>query len=157
MPLPAWIAFVAFALPLSWIDVRTHRLPNPLVAAFAAVMLASLTLAAAVGGAWGQLLQAVFAAIVASAAGLLLGFAGWIGMGDAKIAFPIGLTLGWFGWSALWLGIMVAFTLAAAVALVMIATKRRGWRSSLAFGPFLCVGVLIVGAFTWQSGGALGI
>ena len=148
MPVTAWLILAGFAIPLSIIDLREHRLPNVLVAAFTACMIVVLVLTAAIEGEWYNLGRALIAGfLVAGVAMLCAGF-GWWGMGDAKVSFAIAFTLGWLGWSAVWAGIMVSFTIASVVGVLWIAIRRRSWSSALPFGPFLFIGVAASGIGT---------
>lgn len=143
--LPAWLAFAAFGLMLTFTDLSAHRLPNRLVAAFAAVAAALLTLAAAITGEWSRLLTAAVAAVVLVLAfgALALVHRAGLGFGDVKLAGPVGLYLGWLGWPAVLIGVCAAFVLAAIVALTVAAIRRTGRSTAIAFGPYLLGGVAV--------------
>jgi len=64
----------------------------------------------------------------------------WMGLGDAKLALGIGWFLGfWVGLAS----IVVSFWVGAIVGLLLIFSKRFGFKSKIAFGPFLIVGTFI--------------
>jgi leader peptidase (prepilin peptidase)/N-methyltransferase len=63
-----------------------------------------------------------------------------IGMGDAKLAALLALYLGWLGTSVLLLGIAAGFVVQAALALMLLATRRIGLRGELPFGPAMLLG-----------------
>jgi len=67
-----------------------------------------------------------------------------MGFGDVKLAFVLGLVLGWLGWSELVLGLFCGFLAGAVVGLALIVLRHRGRKDHLPFGPFLAFGTLIV-------------
>src|SRR5262249_59487883 len=67
-----------------------------------------------------------------------------MGFGDVKLAFVLGLALGWLGWGELVLGLFCGFLAGALVGTVLIAVRRRGRKDHLPFGPFLAFGTLVV-------------
>lgn len=81
----------------------------------------------------------------ATAAALFFIFLVWVtrgrgmGWGDVKLAFWMGLWLGWGVLVALWL----AFLTGAAAGIILILLKRKKWGQTLPFGPFLAWGTLV--------------
>lgn len=61
----------------------------------------------------------------------------WIGSGDILLGGALGLLL---GWRMLGLGLMLAYFLGAAVAVILLLSRQASQNSSIAFGPFLIVG-----------------
>jgi leader peptidase (prepilin peptidase) / N-methyltransferase len=159
--LPAWLVLFAALLAISVIDLEHYIVPNrvliPLTAA--AVPLLALTVLdpdarladfvrALLGGVIG--LSVMFALNLISPRGM--------GMGDVKMSFPLGLYLGFLGWGPLVLGFFTAFLLGALVGVALIATKRRGRKDAVPFGPFLAAGTVIATLWggpilRWYSGG----
>jgi prepilin signal peptidase PulO-like enzyme (type II secretory pathway) len=93
-------------------------------------------------------LNAIATGIGAGAVFLLLAVGGSLifraevlGIGDVKLAVFMGLVLG-FPWTvqALLLGIL----LAGVLSILLIAIRRKGLRDTIAYGPYLCAGTLIV-------------
>lgn len=64
-----------------------------------------------------------------------------MGMGDVKLALPLGLI---FGWPDIILLIVLAFILGALAGVVLIVRGERTMKGSLPFAPFLVVGAAIV-------------
>jgi leader peptidase (prepilin peptidase)/N-methyltransferase len=147
--LPAFLAVAAGLVALSVIDLEHFLLPNRVVYPLALATLALLTLAALGDGAWDALGRAVLGGV----AGMLtlgvlhLASPRSMGFGDVKLAFVLGLALGWLGWSELVLGLFCGFLAGALVGLVLIALRRRGRKDHLPFGPFLAFGTLV--ALLW--------
>jgi leader peptidase (prepilin peptidase)/N-methyltransferase len=67
-----------------------------------------------------------------------------MGFGDVKLAFVLGLVLGWLGWSELVLGLFCGFLAGAVVGISLIVLRHRGRKDHLPFGPFLAFGTLVV-------------
>jgi leader peptidase (prepilin peptidase)/N-methyltransferase len=93
-------------------------------------------------------LNAIVTGVGAGAIFLLLSLGGdllfraeVLGIGDVKLAVFLGLVLG-FPWTvqALFLGIL----LAGGLSLLLIAIRKKGLRDTIAYGPYLCAGTLIV-------------
>jgi leader peptidase (prepilin peptidase) / N-methyltransferase len=147
--LPAFLAVAAGLVALSAIDLEHFLLPNRIVYPLALATLALLTLAALGDGAWDALGRAVLGGV----AGMLtlgvlhLASPRSMGFGDVKLAFVLGLALGWLGWGELALGLFCGFLAGALVGVVLIALRRRGRKDHLPFGPFLAFGTLV--ALLW--------
>jgi len=60
-----------------------------------------------------------------------------------KLAGVLGMHLGYVGWWPLLLGTLLAFTLAGLTALVLVLSRRVGWRDSIPFGPFMIAGAAV--------------
>ncbi|GAB2964660.1 A24 family peptidase [Micromonospora polyrhachis] len=137
----AWWA--ACAVPLVYIDIAVHRLPDRLTYPAAAGTWASLGIAAVVDGHGGSWIRAVCGglglALLFAASTLLLGRRGF-GLGDAKLTLSGGALLAWSGWGSVVFGLMVAFGSSAAYALLLLMARRIRWTDHLPFGPFLVLG-----------------
>jgi leader peptidase (prepilin peptidase)/N-methyltransferase len=75
---------------------------------------------------------------------LYLASKGSLGMGDVKLAFPLGLCVGWYSADYWLVATFVSFFIAGLVAIIGLATKRMTRKSRLAFGPYMFLGTLIV-------------
>ncbi len=151
-----WIVFLAFALPLGWIDAREHRLPNRLVLLAVPCAALAMSATAALTGNWHSMLHAVLGSLVTFAALLALALAsrGALGMGDVKLGLFTGLYLGWLGWWAVFWGTVLGFVLGAGWAAVLLIGGRANRGTPIPLGPFLLGAVAIVGlidASPWWS------
>ena len=74
---------------------------------------------------------------------LLYFFSGgkWIGGGDVKLGFLLGMIV---GWKFVYLLLLLAYVIGAAVSIVLIIRKRKKLDSKIPFGPFLVASALIV-------------
>lgn len=142
--LPAFFYLGWVGVVLAAIDLRHHRLPDLLVLPSYPIAVALLSVAATADGDGGPLARSLACAAALAGFYYVIAFAapGGLGFGDVKLAGVLGLYLGWVGWSAVVLAIVLAFTSAAAMALILIALRRAGRRSRIPFGPFMIVGAL---------------
>lgn len=150
----AWAA--GAAVVLAAVDLATHRLPDRVTCPAYVVCGVSLVVDAAVHGTWPDLLTAVLAAGAAfgvSALAAALAPAG-LGFGDVKLLGLLGLLLGWAGWGVLLTGIFLGLLVGALVAVVLLVTRRAGWRTAIPFGPPLLAGAVLALGLSGASGAA---
>lgn len=60
-----------------------------------------------------------------------------------KLGVVTGLYLGWLGWSWLFWGTFIGFSLGAIWAVGLVLLKKAHRSSAVAFGPFLILGVVV--------------
>jgi leader peptidase (prepilin peptidase)/N-methyltransferase len=144
--LPAFLVLAAGLVALSVIDFEHFLLPNRIVYPLAVGTLALLVLAAVGDDAWAAFGRAVLGGVAATVTlgALHLVSPRSMGFGDVKLAFVLGLVLGWLGWSELVLGLFCGFLAGAVVGIALIALRHRGRKDHLPFGPFLAFGTLVV-------------
>lgn len=65
----------------------------------------------------------------------------WMGLGDAYIAFFMGLVL---GWPSIWSALLIAFTSGALVGVALMFVSDLKLKSKLPFAPFLLFGMTAV-------------
>ncbi len=63
-----------------------------------------------------------------------------MGMGDLKLAVPLGLL---FGWPDILLAVAFASVIGAAAGIILVLAGRKKMKSTVPFGPFLAVGAAI--------------
>lgn len=128
---------------VTFIDLRTMRIPD---------VLNAVIVAAGLGVTW-LLERSLLDAVIGAACGYIAIFAlnlfyraargrDGMGLGDAKLLAGAGAWLGW-------MGLPFVALLAAASGIIYVAARRIGGQKiesadALAFGPFLCFGILIV-------------
>ncbi|WP_395244499.1 prepilin peptidase [Agromyces sp. MMS24-K17] len=147
--LPAVLAFTAAGSVLAVVDLAEKRLPNAVIAPTSGVVGALLVLASALTGQWIALLWALLGGAAMFAVYLILALISpsSMGMGDVKLAAPIGMLLGWFGLSAWLIGLLGAFVVGGVLAIVMLALRRVTLRGSLPFGPSMLAGAVVAVLF----------
>jgi leader peptidase (prepilin peptidase)/N-methyltransferase len=159
--LPAWLVLFAALVAISVIDLEHYIVPNriliPLTAA--AVPLLALTVLDSRAGP-DDFIRGLLGGVVGFSVMFILNLISprGMGMGDVKMSFPLGLYLGFLGWGALVLGFFTAFLLGALVGVALMATKRRGRKDAVPFGPFLAAGTVVASLWAgpilrWYSGG----
>jgi leader peptidase (prepilin peptidase)/N-methyltransferase len=139
----AWAA--GAGLVLAAVDLAVHRLPDRVLLPAVAACATALLVDAAATGSWAALTRGLLAGGVVlglSAAARVAAPEG-LGFGDVKLLGLIGLLLGWAGWGVLLAGVFLGLLTGAAVSLLLVATRRAGWRSAVPFGPPLLVGAAL--------------
>ena len=143
--LPAYLVLTAALLAISLIDLEHFIVPDRITAPLTVSALALLGLAAlAEGNGWryGRSVLGGFA-FFAFLLVLNLLYPKGMGMGDVKLAFSLGLFLGWLGWGQVFLGGFLSFLLGALVGVGLIATGIKGRKDVVPFGPFLALGTML--------------
>lgn len=146
LPALLWLAAVSIALTL--IDLDVHRLPDAIVLPSYPIALGLLALACLGPGgeaSWAPLGRALAGCAVLLGVYLVVALVapGGMGLGDVKLAGVLGLYLGWLGWGALAVGWFAAFVLGGLFGLVLMASRRAGRRSGIAFGPWMLAGAWV--------------
>ncbi|SLK01479.1 prepilin peptidase [Arthrobacter sp. P2b] len=137
LTLPAFIFLAALGVQLARIDVALHLLPNPLVLMLLTGGFALFLMPGLLNKQADDLIRAVLGAVILFAGYVILGIIspGGIGMGDVKLAAPVGLYLGYLGWSQLLYGGLLGFILNGLVSVVLLSRKGRNKASEVAHGP----------------------
>lgn len=164
-------AFYYLLLVLSFIDLDTMRLPNPLVALTAAIGIVGAVMSQVSGVSAvplidfsGWLSQPVIASLAGAllSAGVALAIAlaysavrraNGFGMGDVKLLAAIGIFLGPYGLLTLFVGSLFG----AVVGLVIAARNGGSLTTRYPFGPFLALAAVLVSligpsAVSWYVG-----
>ncbi|MFJ3581342.1 prepilin peptidase [Streptomyces sp. NPDC090127] len=143
--LAVWLLCAPFAVLLATVDVRVHRLPDPLTLPLAAgvpLLLLGAELLPYDAGSWPHALLG----------GLALGGGYFVlflirpsgmGFGDVKLALSVGAALGWYGWGVLFVGTFLGFVLGALYGLGLVLARRGSRKSAIPFGPFMIGGALL--------------
>jgi len=61
----------------------------------------------------------------------------WIGGGDVRLGFMMGI---WLGWQSILVALMFSYVVGAIFSLFMLALKKKTWVSEIPFGTFLALG-----------------
>ena len=146
-PVTAAFAFLgALGVALAAIDIAVQRLPDKLTLPAYPALIVLLCLAALISPhGWRDLARALLAGLALAAAFLILALVrpGQLGGGDIKLAGLAGLTLGWLGWPAVFLGAALGFVLCALISVGLLAARRITMSSAICFGPFLVGGAIL--------------
>ena len=142
-------AMAVFVIGGAWtvaIDVTTERIPTTLTWSYSAAVVAFLVASAASGQLqWSNLAVAAACAVVWS--GLLLGLAiatrGWPGLGDVRLALPMGAITGAVSVSCAFYAAAGSQLLGLVLALALLALRLRGLRSTMPMGPPMVVAAVL--------------
>ena len=157
--LPAYVVLGASLLVVSVIDLEHYVIPNRIVYPTLALSLPLLLLAAAVGGKWDDLLHALVGGAAAWAVLLLVHLISprGMGFGDVRLAFVLGVHLGWLGYGHVVLGLFLGFVLGSVAGIALVVVRRRTRQEAIPFGPFLAAGGMLAVLFgepmiRWYNG-----
>lgn len=130
------MAFMAALVAVTFIDIDHFIIPDRIVLPGAVVGLA-----ASIGLDPGRWWVYVVASVGGAAFLLLLGlvWAGGMGMGDVKMALMMGAVLG----TSMIVALFVAFLVGGVGGVILLATKIKGRKDRLPFGPYLALGSLV--------------
>lgn len=145
--LPAYVLLGVVAVPLARIDIAHHLLPNRLVGPLLGAGLVLLASAALSHGAAGNLYRGVAGSVILFISYLILALTSrnGLGMGDVKLAAPLGLYLGYLGWSQLFYGGALAFVAGGLASVFLVLKNRENKPKEVAYGPsMLAAGLAII-------------
>ena len=147
--LPAFLLLAILGVQLARIDISLHLLPNPLVLALLLGGFIGLIAAAGGGQEWTDLVRAAAGAAILFVTYLILALISpnGMGMGDVKFAAPVGLYLGYLGWSQLLYGGLLGFILNGMVTLLMVRTNRANRPSEVPHGPTMLAATVGIALF----------
>ncbi|GAB3054281.1 prepilin peptidase [Micromonospora schwarzwaldensis] len=148
--LPALLLVAAVGLVLAVTDLIALRLPDPLVGAVALGGALGLPGIALTTGEPGRPTTALAGVGLSLGGYLLLALlpGARLGFGDVKLAAALGFPLGWLGWPALRLGLLLPHLLGGVTFLVLLATGRIRRDTPLPFGPALLAGAWLAAVLT---------
>ncbi|MFD7674361.1 prepilin peptidase [Streptomyces anulatus] len=146
-----WLALTPVAVLLAVVDRRVHRLPDPLTLPLAAAVVLLLGGAALLPGHAGSWTSGLLGGLALGGFYFLLFLINpnGMGFGDVKLALALGVALGWYGWTVLFVGGFAGFLFGALYGLALVLLRRAGRRTGIPFGPFMLGGAvtgLLLGA-----------
>jgi leader peptidase (prepilin peptidase)/N-methyltransferase len=141
-----WIAVFEALLVMALIDIRLGVIPDE-INIFLGVIGIALAIIPGVQGS-----VVLMNIIGAAAAGIFFALliavtrGRGMGMGDLKLAVPLGLI---FGWPNILFVLISSFVIGAAVSVFAIACRKKTMKDTLPFGPFFALGAAT--AFFWGA------
>lgn len=143
-----WLIFLVGFIALMVYDFRWMRLPNKIVYPLLWLAVSQVIIISAIRGDISGLLVAAFGSVALG--GLFyclfqISAGKWIGGGDVKLGFVLGLLAGGFLESMLIL--FIASIIGTLGSLPMLTKGKKGLKKRIPFGPMLILGCLIVYLF----------
>ncbi len=135
-----WIFVFSLSIVLSIIDIKIGILPDSLIIVGSIVGVARLLITGRfvfLLSGLGLLLFFLMLYLITSGKG--------IGFGDVKLAFFIGVVLGWWQWVIV--AIFTAFLTGALTGVILMVVGKKTMKSAIPFGPFLLGGMLFAKLF----------
>lgn len=141
----AFCVLSAGLVALSWIDLKTQRLPREITYVTLAIGAPLLVVAALVDDEPRRIATMVVGAAIALAFMALLYAVsrGGMGDGDVRLSPLLGAYLGWLGLGFVPVGLLLGFLFGAIVGVVALLIGRAGRKTALPFGPFLALGTIV--------------
>ena len=149
LSLPAFLFLAVLGVQLARIDVALHLLPNPLVLMLLAGGLLLLLLPGLFNRQPNEPLRSVLGGVILFAGYLILGLIspGGIGMGDVKLAAPVGLYLGYLSWTHLLYGGLLGFILNGMITVLVVRRKHSREATEVPHGPSMLCALAAVTLF----------
>lgn len=157
---PAYLVFFTSLVAISVVDFDRQIIPNRIVYPTIFLSIPLLALAALVQGEWALFRHALVGAAVAWGALLVIHLISPSGMGfgDVRLAFVLGLFLGWISLAHVLSGLFLGVLLLSVLGIVLWVLRIRSLQDHMAFGPFLAAGAALAvfvgpAATRWLIGG----
>ena len=134
--------FIAAILIIVFIYDLKHYLilDRIILPAIAVVFIANILL----GKSWSNMLIPAFAISAFFLFQFLISRGRWIGLGDLRLGFFMGIVL---GWPNAILALFLAYVLGSVISVFLVIFKAKNWHSEIPFACFLCPATFIVMLF----------
>lgn len=136
-----YLIIYCFLIIIFVYDLKTYLIPDKIV--YPAIIISLIFRLFSIPEFWNYFLSA----LIPSAFFLLLILVSrgkWMGMGDVKLAFLMGLVL---GWPNIFIALMLAFCFGAIIGIFLILFGKKKMKSQIPFGPFLSGATIVVMIF----------
>ena len=139
----------AMCIEQSLIDFNTHRLTRSVTMRAAFVGGPLLSIAAIANNQPGKIgvMALSFIATLLTFMTLSLASRRGIGAGDVRLAAVLALFLGYLGVAYVFQGLALGFIIGGFVALLLLISRKANRNTRIAFGPYICIGVMAVVLF----------
>lgn len=137
-----YFIIISFLIIIFTYDLKHYIIPNRIV--YPAIIISLLYLLAAAATAYDSLFYYFLSAFIASGFFLTLVLVSkgrWMGLGDVKLAFLMGLIL---GWPNILLALFLSFLSGSVIGMGLIIFGKKGFKSQIPFGPFLVGSTILV-------------
>jgi leader peptidase (prepilin peptidase)/N-methyltransferase len=143
----AYVLLAVAGVQLARIDLIHHLLPNRMVFPLLAGGLVLLSGAGLAQGTAENLLRGVAGAVILFISYLILALTSrnGLGMGDVKLAAPLGLYLGYLGWTQVFYGGALGFVIGGVVSVLAVLKNRGNKPQEVPYGPsMLAAGLAVI-------------
>jgi leader peptidase (prepilin peptidase)/N-methyltransferase len=143
--LAAYCVLGSGLIALSWIDLRTRRLPREIIYVTGAIGIPLLCVAALVRHEPRRIWMMILGAGIAlTVMGLIyVASRGGMGDGDVRLSPLLGAYLGWLNPGFVGAGLFLAFLVGAVVGVAVMVARRGDRKTAVPFGPFLALGTIV--------------
>lgn len=141
LPISTWIIFISL-LVIFVADLKYMIIPDSMIVTG---IIGALVQGPAFGDFQGRALLGAGSSIFFLILYLITHGRG-MGFGDVKLAFLLGV---WLGFPGVIIALYLAFLTGALVGVTLIIGGKKGLKSKIAFGPFLVVGAVL--AYVWSE------
>lgn len=138
------VALLVASVPLAVIDVREHRLPNPITYPLIVLAVLGTSLATVINSEWERLATAFGLNFGITAVGVALFVLRGFGLGDVKLLIAMNQTLGYFSPWLVLVSLTIALVSSSALSLVGLLIGKLKWKDRIPFGPFLILGYAVL-------------
>lgn len=142
---PAYLVFFLCLVTVTVIDFQRQIIPNRIVYPTIFVSIPLLAFAALAGDQWSRFGHALMGASLAWLALFVIHLISPAGMGfgDVRLAFVLGLFLGWLSLGHVFTGLFLGVILISVVGVALAVLRLRSLQDHIAFGPFLAGGSIL--------------
>ena len=134
-----YLIIICFLIVIFVYDLRHYIIPDKIV--FPAIAISLLYSLFIIHDSFFNFILAALGASAFFLALVLISKGCWMGMGDVKLAFLMGLVL---GWPNILTALFLAFLSGAIVGVALIVFGKKGLKSQIPFGPFLSGATILV-------------
>ena len=149
-----YLIIISFLIVILVYDLKHYLIPDKII--YPAIIISLLYLFINLGAKFpsrelsSQIYNPFLSAILASGFFLslvLISKGKWMGLGDVKLAFLMGLVL---GWPNILLALFLSFLSGAIVGIFLIVLGKKGLKSQIPFGPFLSASTALILLYGYQ-------
>ncbi len=143
--LPAYMWFVGVTVALTLTDLDHKLIPNRILFPSAGGAVGLLGIGALIEGEVASLGRALLGATAYFATLLVVALIakGGFGFGDVKLAWFLGLYAAYLGWGELLVAGFLPFAVGGVVSILLLATRIKGRKDAIPFGPYMVIGAYI--------------
>jgi len=134
-----YFIIISFLIIIFVYDLKHYIIPNKIV--YPGIVISLLYLLFVIQDSFFLYFLSAFIASGFFLALVLVSKGKWMGLGDVKLAFLMGLIL---GWPNIFLALFLSFLSGAVIGVGLIFFGKKGFKSQIPFGPFLAGSTILV-------------